>query len=152
MRVAVVVPFRPGCPHRERAWAYVRSLYAEHHPDWQVIEARAPEGEWCKGATLAPAIAACDAEIVTQCDADVWCDGLAAAIGAVEAGAAWALPHTLVHRLSEEGSAAVLADAPWQEQPLTQPPYKGIEGGGIVVASREVIHSIPLDVRFTGWG
>jgi hypothetical protein len=51
-----------------------------------------------------------------------------------------------------EGTAAVLAGAPWQDQPLAQQPYKGIEGGGVVVASRQVLEAVPLDVRFIGWG
>lgn len=35
---------------------------------------------------------------------------------------------------------------------LAERPYSGIEGGGIVIASREVILSIPPDERFVGWG
>jgi hypothetical protein len=31
-------------------------------------------------------------------------------------------------------------------------PYQGIAGGGLLVASREVIATIPPDPRFTGWG
>ncbi len=150
--VAIVVPFRGGCAYRERAWEYIQHLYAEHHPDWQVIEASAPEGPWNKGAALNLALTDCDAEIIVQADADVWTDGLAAAVEAVADGAAWAVPHLNVHRLTEEATAAILAGAPWQDQPLDQRPYKGIEGGGIVVAPRGVIHSIPVNSAFTGWG
>lgn len=152
MRVAVVVPFRAGCPHRQAAWEHVQRLYSGHHPSWQVIEARAPAGKWCKGAALAPTIEACDAEIVILADADVWVDGLEAAVDAVRAGAPWSIPHRLVHRLDEEGTEAVLAGADWHDQPLTQRPYQGIAGGGVLVAAREVVHSIPIDSRFTGWG
>jgi N-terminal domain of galactosyltransferase len=31
-------------------------------------------------------------------------------------------------------------------------PYKGLMGGGIVVAGREVVEQVPFDPRFTGWG
>lgn len=151
MSVAVVVPFRGGCPYRDAAWRHLQGLYAERHPDWQLVEAPAPEGPWCKGAAINVAVSDCDAEIVIQADADVWSDGLPAAVEAVREGAPWALPHTLVHRLSEEGTEALLADADWHDQ-LAQEPYKGIEGGGIVVATREVLWAVPIDQRFVLWG
>lgn len=100
-----------------------------------------------------PAIAACDAgAVVVVADADVWCDGISAAVAAVEAGAPWAIPHDLVHRLSETGTAAVLAGAHWRGQPVCQQPYPGVMGGGIVVARRETLLEAPLDPRFVGWG
>lgn len=152
MRVAVLVPWRGGCPHRERVWQYIQRLYAERHPDWQVIEAPAPEGPWSKGAALSLALTACDAEIIVQGDADVWSDGLSAAVEAVKAGASWSIPHRDVLRLSEEGTEAVLAGAAWDDQPLDQKPYKGLEGGGFVVAPREVLASVGVDPRFVSWG
>jgi hypothetical protein len=150
--VAVVVPLAGDCPHRKCAWDWLKARYAEHHQDWQVVEARAPEGPWRKGAAVTRAIEACDAEIIVQADADVWSEGLSAAVEAVADGASWALPHLTVHRLTEQGTAAVLAGAPWTVQPLTQKPYKGLEGGGYVVAPREVLLSVPIDPRFVGWG
>lgn len=152
--VSVVVPFRGGCPYRERAWEWVQARYVEHHPDWEVIEAPAPEGPWSKGAAVNPVVRECDAEIVIQGDADVWCDGLERAVYAVICGQAeWAVPHRLVHRLGEGATSAVLAGANWWEQTdLAQRPYPGILGGGFVVAPKEVIRSIPIDVRFSGWG
>ena len=99
-----------------------------------------------------PAIEVSRAEIVIQADADVWCDGLREAVDAVEAGAGWAVPHKLVHRLSEDGTEAVLAGADWRGQPMDQKPYEGILGGGIVVARRDVLLDVPLDSRFVGWG
>lgn len=101
-----------------------------------------------------PAVRECDAEIVIQADADVWCDGLMRAVYAVICGQAeWAVPHRLVHRLGEEATAAVLDGADWRVQTeLAQRPYPGVLGGGFVVARKGVIQSIPLDVRFSGWG
>lgn len=150
--VAVVVPFGGNCRYREQAWGWVRERYRAEHPGWAVVEALAPAGEWCKGAALIPAVESCEAEIVIQADADVWCDGLEAAVAAVEAGAGWAVPHKLVHRLSKEGTSAVLAGAAWREQPTDQKPYEGILGGGIVVARRDVFRDVPIDSRFEGWG
>lgn len=151
--VAVVVPFRGGCPYRERAWEWVRERYAEAHPDWELVEAPAPEGSWCKAAAVSPAVEASDAEIVIQADADIWCDGLERAVYAVICGQAdWAVPHQMVHRLSEEGTAVVLAGEPWEAQPVAQRPYGGILGGGFVVARREALEAARLDPRFIGWG
>jgi hypothetical protein len=152
--VAVVVPWRPRCRHREAAWEYVQGLYAEHCPDWQVIEARAPDGPWCKAAAAHPAIESADAEVVIVADADVWCDGLERAVMAVVCGrASWAMPHKKVHRLSEAGTAAVLAGERWEDQRrLEQRAYEGVWGGGIVVAQRDVLLDARLDPRFRSWG
>ncbi len=81
-----------------------------------------------------------------------WRYGLLAAAEAVASGAAWASPHLKVQRLTEGATAAVLAGEAWGGQPTTQRPYRGLLGGGFVAGAREVIHSIPLDERFTGWG
>jgi hypothetical protein len=119
---------------------------------WKVIEATAPAGGWRKGAAVNPAVETCGTEIVILADADVWCDGLADAVNAVKAGAGWAAPHLRVHRLTEEGTEAVIGGKDWRDQPLAQEPYKGILGGGVVVARRESLLEAPLDSRFVGWG
>lgn len=148
--VAVVVPWRPGCPARERNWHWLRARLEGE--GLSVVEAPAPDGPWCKGAALARAIEETDCEIVIQSDADCFTDGIAGAVLAVEEGAPWAIPHTLLHRLSQEGTEAVVAGAEWRGQPLDQPPYKGIAGGGVVVVRRETLLTAPLDCRFQGWG
>jgi hypothetical protein len=154
MDVAVVVPFRGGCPYRERAWEWVQARYVEHHPDWEVIEAPAPEGPWSKGAAVNPVVGECEAEIVIQADADVWCNGLERAVYALVCGqASWAMPHRLVHRLGEEGTAAVLGGTEWRVQTdFAQRPYEGLWGGGVLVARREVLVDCPIDTRFQTWG
>jgi hypothetical protein len=152
MDIEVVVPWRPGCGYRSRSWRWVRQRYACLHPSWNVTETRAPHGTWCKAAAVNPAIARSAADIIVQADADVWTDGLVEAVKEVEAGAPWAVPHNLVHRLSEVGTQAVLDGDDWRDQPLTQHPYAGFIGGGIVVARCEVFQAVPLDMRFKGWG
>lgn len=99
-----------------------------------------------------PAVVRSRADIVVVADADCVTDGLEEAIRAVEMGAPWAKPHRDVHRLSEEGTEAVYNGGDWREQSLDREVYRGVAGGGFVVARREVILSIPLDSRFTGWG
>lgn len=145
MSAQVVVPWRGGCPHRERVLGWAQGRYP-----WPVILARGPE-PWCKGAAVNPWVAEIDGVVVVA-DADVWCDGLSQAVEAVEGGAPWAIPHGDVHRLTQEATEAVLAGADWRGQPLEQAPYRGIRGGGYVVARAEVLREIPLDPRFTGWG
>lgn len=152
MSVEIVIPWAGGCPHRERALAWVRDRYADAHPSYRVTIADAPPGAWVKALAVMPAIAASTADVVVVADADVWCDRIADAVEAVTQGVMWAIPHSIVNRLAEAATAAVLAGEAWQRQPLEQDPYRGIEGGGLVVARRETLLEIPLDPRFAGWG
>lgn len=101
-----------------------------------------------------PAVEASGADIVVVADADVWTAGVELAVEAVSQGVtAWAIPHTPVHRLSQLATMAVL-DGHDLATALEhdEPPYRGVPGGGIVVARREVIRAVPLDPRFVGWG
>lgn len=150
MTVDVLVPWRPGCSHRERALAWVRHHYAEG--GYTVRLGVAGEGAWCKADAIGMALGHSEAELVVVADADVWTDDLRKAIDAVEAGVPWAIPHRDVHRLTEAATSEVLAGAAWVGAETLQVPYKGIPGGGIVVAAREVIEAVPPDPRFTGWG
>jgi hypothetical protein len=145
--VEVIIPFAGGCPHRERALDWVRGRYR-----WPVTVATAPGGPWCKAAAVMPAVSNSSADVVVVADADAWCDGVESAVRTAQTGAPWCIPHRLVKRLSEIGTGAVLAGAHWREQALAERPYQGMQGGGIVVAHREVLLSVPMDPRFVGWG
>lgn len=117
--------------------------------------AEAAEGPWIKAAAVMPAIAASEAEIVVVADADVWCEGLPAAVDAVVAGHPWSVPHRMVRRLNETATAEVLGGrdpASVSDRELVQRPYVGIFGGGVVVARRRLLLEVPLDARFIGWG
>lgn len=98
------------------------------------------------------AVEATSAEYVLIADADVWCDGLSEALQALRDGAEWAVPHTEVRRLDEDGSEAYMAGAMWQKQGVDRVPYIGIPGGGLVMARRETFLAVPMDPRFIGWG
>ena len=143
--VEVIVPFAGDCPHRKKALEFTRKRYP-----WPVTIAEGGE-PWSKGAALRPALEASTADILVVADADCWTDGLPAAIKAVEQGAAFAIPHRRVLRLSEESTAHYMATGEVRH-PFDRRPYTGMAGGGFVVARREVIASIPPDPRFTGWG
>lgn len=144
----VLVAWRPSSPERLAAWEWARGRYR-----WPVRLCEAPGGPWCKARAINPSLAARDpAQVVVVTDADVWSEGVEDAVAAVEDGAAWAIPHRDVHRLTRDATAAVLAGADWRGAPLEQAPYRGVRGGGYVVARAETLLRAPLDARFAGWG
>lgn len=152
--VEVVLPWRGGCERRERALDWVVGRYSQEHPDWCLSIAEAAQSpHWIKAEAVTPAIEAADRDsIVIVADADVFTEGLAAAVEAVREGAPWAVPHDAVFRLTEEATEKVLTGADWRGRELDQPPYRGYWGGGVVAAPRETLLDIPLDPRFVGWG
>lgn len=131
----------------------MRGQYRKHHPDWQILISHAPGPDpWVKADPVNAAIEATDAEFVLVADADVWCDGLAEALQALKDGARWAVPHTEVRRLDEEGSIAFMDGAKWVNLGVDRAPYIGVRGGGLVMARREVFQHVPMDPRYVGWG
>lgn len=154
--VAVLVPYRESGPDRAAAWQYLAGLWAERYPTWQVIAADSPGEKWCKAAAVSAALAQTDAPLLVVADADVWCDGVGAAVDAVRDGAGWAMPHFRVCRLTSLASALVYETGEWPRHRVTttyaQPPYPGKRGGGMVVLSRDTYLKAPLDPRFQGWG
>lgn len=154
MSVDVLVPWAPGCPHREAALAYISQQWKTLAPEYPVILGRAPAEPWCKANAVADALSRSTAEVLVISDADVWTDGAWAAIQRVQEGAPWAIPHGDVHRLTESVTSLVIScnAPPWQGLATAERPYKGFEGGGIVVLRRNVYEAAPLDHRFRGWG
>ncbi len=151
MSVAVLIPWRrTDCPYRSRALAWVvAKLEAD---GWAVVMGEHNDGPWCKARAVAAALQQTDSEVLVIHDADVWCDGLRAAVAAVEAGAAWSVPHRGVFRLDEPGTVRLMAGEPLEALPLAERAYLGVEGGGIAVVRREIYEDCPLDARFVGWG
>ncbi len=126
-----------------------------HDASWAAVLGTPNTDEWCKAEAVANALATTDADVLVIHDADVWCNETPEAIAAVEAGAAWAVPHIGVSRLTETATAAVLAGMHPERLPpeaLEEPSYRAHIGGGIVVIRRDVYERVPLDPRFTGWG
>lgn len=146
MSVAVLVPWRPGDPHREAAWSLLQQRHHTTHPTWDLIEGHPPDGPWCKAAAVADALAHTDADTIIVHDADVWCDGTDLAVEQL-ATHPWAIPHGNVCRLKPG-----VTDRTFDETQYVQPPYPGIEGGGIVALPRTTYEACPLDPRFLGWG
>lgn len=138
------------CVHRRRALAWVRQQHAGH--TWPVIIGLHDQGSWCKALAVADALSQTDADVLVICDADVWSDNLAPAVASVMDGAAWALPHRSVHRLTEAATTRLLDGEDWHHLDLAEAPYGGTIGGGITVIRRDLYDECPLDPRFTGWG
>lgn len=149
----VIIPWRGGDRHRERALHWVRGSYKARLPNVRVHVAQLDDGPWCKARAVMPAVRRAEDGLVIVADADVWTDGLQRAMSAVVCGAAsWAVPHLMVKRLSIDGTDRLLRGGSPQASDLDQRPYQGVYGGGIVVAHRKTLLDVPLDPRFTGWG
>lgn len=151
MHVLVAVPWRGGCHHRAAALAWVSDRWGQHghHP----VLGQIADGPWVKAHAVAAATRGCGCDVLVVADADVWSDGIPDAIDAVREGAAWAVPHHLLHRLDEAATRQVLAGRhPKETTGRTERPYAGRAGGGVVVLRREVWEDCPLDPRFAGWG
>lgn len=156
MTVSVLVPWRPGCPWREAAWAWVQDQYATTHPDWEIVTGTSPDGPFSRSQAILDAASRATGDMLVVADSDVWCDPAEAILEADDHG--WAIPHLLVHRLSEESTRHVLAGANWRGLPLSRDntqdrkPYEGFETGTLVVLRRNVLELAPPDPRFVGWG
>lgn len=150
--VAVVLPFRGGCEHREAALQHVLHLYRRHLPRACVIVAADHAvGPWCKARAVAQTRAALDgAEIVVVADGDVWAPSLPATIRDVHLGREWGAPHATVRRLTQAASHTVYAGGVGDE--ISEPVRPAVLGGGIVVLRRDVFDDCPLDPGFHGWG
>lgn len=129
---------------------YVIARHAENR--WPIILGHHTDGPWCKALAIRDALDQTEADVLVIADADVWTDGLADAVRVVREGAAWAVPHRGVHRLTEAATALYGAGAGLAELAVEERPYLGFEGGGITVLHRAVYEDCPLDPRFTGWG
>jgi hypothetical protein len=149
--VEVLVPFRSnGCPHRKKAWAWVRRRYKDR--GLTVTTAAADSGPWIKASAVMPALRFSTAEVAVIADADVWTDGLERGLHALTCGMAeWVVPHRRVLRLSR-ASTEQLLDTGRPGRELARRDYVGKLGGGIVIARREALLQAPMDRRFAGWG
>lgn len=154
MTVSVVVPWSPGCPHRERAWEFVRARY----DGLEIVTGDSPPGPYNRSAAIVNGARRASGDVLLIADADVFLAGELDQVVAEATRAGWAVPHLLLHRLSPESTDRVLAGADWRGLPLStdnaqdRRPYKGNETGTMVAVRRDVLLEVPPDVRFVGWG
>lgn len=158
MSVAVVFTWRPGCPHRERSFGFVRDSLRRQYPHMEQVIGESPEGPFNRSAAMLDGAAKTDADVLVFHDTDV--DLLGPLLPAIDAARTdgWAVPHRLLHRLSQESSDAYMAGASLDGLGLDQShardrkPYIGYAGGTLVVVSRDALNTAPPDPRFVGWG
>lgn len=154
--ISVLVPWRAGDPYRERAWAFIQACYKAVHPDWELVTGECAEGPFNRAEAILNAAEKASGHAFVIADADVWCDPQPAVEHVGSFG--WAIPHLMIHRLSEQGTNQVHAGADWRGQPLSSDnpqdsrPYKGHETGTLFVILRDVLNDVPPDRRFVGWG
>jgi hypothetical protein len=157
MAVSVLIPYRGDGAHRDAAYAYVRAWWARQYPHWQVVDGACPDVPWVKALAVEDALTRAGGDVLVVADADVVCDGAGPAVGAVQAGAPWAMPHRGVYRLTEAATARVLAGGPLPdlrarlERGTVTEQYVGVMGGGMTVLTRAAYGRVPLDPRFRGW-
>lgn len=156
MTVAVVFPWRAGCPWREASYEWTRARYQSIYPDWEQVEGRSPDGPFSRAAAILDGASRTNADILVVADADVWCDPSDSIRHANRVG--WAVPHLNIHRLSDDASRRYMAGHPLAGLDLDRSnrqdskPYRGNETGTLVVIRRDVLDIAPPDRRFVGWG
>ena len=154
MTVSVLVPWRPGCEYRERAFQFMRNRIARAHPSWELVVGECAPGPFNRSAAILDAAgkASPGADVYVVHDADVFLEGdLAESVEAARSSG-WAVPHKMLHRLADDASAAVLAGVDWRGLPVAQKPYRGNEAGTLIVLTRDVLDLVSPDRRFVGWG
>lgn len=152
-RVSVILPWSTTvhCPHRQAALEWAMARWAKTGHEVVVGEHAGP---WCKASAVEAGLTRATGQVLVVADADVWCDTWGKALDAVTSGrAAWASPHTWVHRLDQRSTCQVLGG----EQPRTtmrhsEPRHRAMLGGGLVVLHRNTYTQVRLDARFVGWG
>lgn len=149
----VVIPWRGGCTHRDRALRWVLEQWASHFPHFTVLLGEHVDGPWCKAAAVTNALRGSTTGCVVVADADVWVEAsaIAEAVESVQTHG-WAIPHGDVCRLTEGATSALIAGEPLGPDPYVQAPYPGWAGGGMVATTADTYRAAPLDPRFVGWG
>ncbi|HOY82023.1 MAG TPA: hypothetical protein PLB92_07780, partial [Rhodoglobus sp.] len=83
---SVVIPWRSGCPYRQRALVWVLGRWAERFPTFDVVLGVHDDGPWCKAAAVADGLSKVADGALILADADVWPlrpEALTVAVGAL---------------------------------------------------------------------
>lgn len=180
-RISLLVPFQSSDPGRQVVWNWLRTYWAVHLPDAEIVvgrDRRSQKRWWRKARpfsktaavnhafrhshgdiiVILDADAYLDAEVIRHCATRLHC--------ATEAGArTWFVPYWHLFRLTELASAEVLATPPEGPFELTDPPaasdVEGMDGSGhgqrfgalVTVLPRAAFEALGgMDPRFRGWG
>jgi hypothetical protein len=167
--VWVVIPWRGGCGHRQRAFGYVTRWWATTYPDWPVVvgEWSKDRGPWRKGCAVRNAgVHPGPDDVVVVSDADVIPIGVGESVESVgpsgwsRPSSRWAMPFRMVHRLTQAGTELVTSGrlglpsglVPSSMFGVAEESYVGSAGGGTVVLRGDIFNAVPIDPRFAGYG
>lgn len=155
--VSILVPYRPDGAERDRNWSWVRTWWARHFPDWQVVVGAAPDGPWCKALAVRDALDRADGDHLVVADADVFMPptDLRKAMTLL-AALDWVVPHRRVVRLTDWATKGLLEHGTVPVRDTrndgVESAYKGRVGGGMMCLRRSMYEICPMDPRFKGWG
>jgi hypothetical protein len=152
--VAIVVPWRAGDRHRERAWAWCRAWWEQF--GWPIFEVEHPPPEPFNRAWTANegARRAWPWDVLVLVDADVFeqdpqqvRDGVASCF---ETGRL-TIPHTVGADLSERGTQQLLAgEDRWERQVMKRRP---VCTSRVTIVREDLYEAVGgFDERFRGWG
>jgi inositol phosphorylceramide mannosyltransferase catalytic subunit len=151
-QVSVIVPFRGGCPWRERSAEYVVGRLRSEHPDWQVTVVDSSGDKFSRSEAILRGLQKSFGRIIVVHDSDSWDKGLDAAVLRVRRKALWSSAHTKVHRLTSAQSKRFMRGLEVDINDCIEKPYRGTLAGGVTVFRRETLEACPPDPRFRGWG
>jgi hypothetical protein len=155
VNVEVVIPYgRDDAAGRVAVRHFIVERYKASFPDWTITVTQCPSSRWSKGEAANPALLNSDADILVLADSDSYMHprALEVAVEQAAGGAAWAVPFTLVKRITKGDTERIL-DGEQVPRPRIERQARATPGGGIVVATRQAWHTVNgVDPRFHGWG
>jgi len=153
--VSVIVPFRAGCPWREASKEWTAQYWAQYFPSWQIVYCTDDgAGAWSKAQAIRNGVRQSYGDVLVIADADTIVTDISSPVALVGSGhSRWAVPHTMVYRLSQGATEATLSgsDPRAMRHDLHERHY-GLAGGGMLVVHRDTLEACPPDPRFRGWG
>lgn len=150
----VIIPWFPSLPDRDhwRTRALRKCLSLYRGAGLLPVVATCSAERFCKADAVNHALERSRASWVAVADADVWAPALVPAALTVMASHPWGRPHDIVHRMNKQATLDCFELGFFSTENLSQKPYHGIDGGGVLIVKREDLLDIPFDARFVGWG
>ena len=153
LKISFIVPWTPGCAHREAAWRWVRNKIKATYLGAEIVGVSCgTDKTFRKASAMREAGRKAKGDVLVFTDADVWSPSLPEALDVVGVqGGNWCSPAFIVHRLDQPTTAKVLSGA-LDLDDIRPSGIAKAKAGGIVVLSRKAFERCPPDARFVGWG
>lgn len=158
MKVAILAPWRPGSPDRQKLWDFSRTRWEQINPDWTIYEAPGPiDGPFNRSAAINQAAAlAGDWDVALIIDCDVIANPQAVRYGVELAHSAGQMVVTHDERvmLSKEGTPKVLAGetGSWRAPGMVERIWHDSVSCSVAVARPLWDRIGGFDELFIGWG